>query len=698
MRWDNLRLDDGAEPGPVAPLIERRAIARTFDTPGFRGMTFYEVQARSIINRVPPASRMPFQWTINPYRGCSHACVYCCGGDTPILMADGRTKPLREVRVGDRVYGTRREGRHRRYVVTEVLDHWQTVKPAHRVTLRDGTRLVTSGDHRFLTGRGWRHVTGGEPGARRRPHLAPGDDLVGTGRFATPPKVDDDYRRGYLCAVLRGRGHIGPHRVRLPAGEADVLARGRRYLEHFGVACDGARPVTRERVPRGPAERHAEGIGVRGAVAVAAVERLTRWPRPPSRSWHTGLLAGLFDTGADGDHTVSRIAVAGTEMFGGLKDALAELGFTFTADACAGAAPRGVRLTGGVRERLRFLHAVDPAATRKWPVEGAAVASDASLAVVSVEPLGLEAPLYDITTGTGDFIADGVVSHNCFARRSHEYLDLDAGADFDSKIVVKVNAGELVRRELAAPRWRGEHIAMGTNVDCYQRAEGRYRLMPPILEALRDAANPFSILTKGSLILRDLPLLVEAAQRTEVSTAVSVGSVDRELWRLVEPGTPAPDKRLEVCAALNDAGVRCGVVMGPVLPYLSDSPAQLEEAVRRIAEAGATSVTAITLHLRPGAREWYLAWLREHHPDLVTPYARLYRGGAYAPREFQQRISQRVRELAAKYGIDRRSPGHRGSAPARPQTSGEPSSSEPSPGELSPGKPSSGEPEQLSLL
>ncbi|WP_243726207.1 Rv2578c family radical SAM protein [Actinomadura rubrisoli] len=244
----------------------------------------------------------------------------------------------------------------------------------------------------------------------------------------------------------------------------------------------------------------------------------------------------------------------------------------------------------------------------------------------------------------------------CFARKSHEYLDLDAGADFDSRIVVKVNAAERVRAELAAPRWRGEHIAMGTNVDCYQRAEGRYRLMPGILEALRDAGNPFSILTKGSLILRDLPILREAAARTQVGAAVSVGFVDEELWRLIEPGTPAPRKRLEVCAALNAAGVRCGVLMGPVLPYLSDSPAQLEAAVRRIAEAGAASVTVIPLHLRPGAREWFLGWLRRHRPELIVPYARLYGGGAYAPKRYRDGISARVRELAAEYGMDRSPP------------------------------------------
>jgi DNA repair photolyase len=261
----------------------------------------------------------------------------------------------------------------------------------------------------------------------------------------------------------------------------------------------------------------------------------------------------------------------------------------------------------------------------------------------------------------------------CFARSTHKYLDFDSGHDFDSQIVVKVNAPELVRRELAAPQWAGEHIAMGTNVDCYQRAEGRYRLMPGIIEALRDAANPFSILTKGSLILRDLPLLEEAAERTEVSAAVSVGFVDKELWRLVEPGTPSPLKRLQVCATLNEHGIGCGVLMGPIVPYLTDTPRQLDAAVRRIAEAGATSVPAIVLHLRPGAREWFMRWLRECHPELVGPYERLYGRGAYAPRDYQERIGRKVQELAAKYGVGRRAKVRRMRlAPPPPEAAPEP--------------------------
>ncbi|MFJ8591226.1 Rv2578c family radical SAM protein [Streptomyces sp. NPDC093598] len=239
----------------------------------------------------------------------------------------------------------------------------------------------------------------------------------------------------------------------------------------------------------------------------------------------------------------------------------------------------------------------------------------------------------------------------CFARKTHSYLDLDTGLGFDSQIVVKINAPELLRRQLGSRRWQGEHIAMGTNVDCYQRAEGRYRLMPGIISALRDHANPFSILTKGTLILRDLELIKQAAQVTDVGVSVSVGFIDQELWRTVEPGTPAPERRLEVVRTLGEHGIGCGVLMAPVIPFLSDSPAQLRSTVRAIAACGATSVTPLVLHLRPGAREWFMAWLEQHHPHLVARYERLYAEGSYAPKWYQRRITRQVHEMAEEYGI-----------------------------------------------
>ncbi|WP_433190483.1 intein-containing Rv2578c family radical SAM protein [Actinoallomurus sp. CA-150999] len=649
MRWDALSLD-GEEPGLFGSPV-------TIDTPEFRGITFHEIRAKSIINKVPGASRVPFQWTINPYRGCSHACVYCLSGDTPILMADGRTKPLRDIRVGDEVYGTEVVGSYRRYVVTKVLAHWSTVKPAYRIRLEDGTELVASGDHRFLSDRGWKYVTGTERGAGRRPHLTRNNKLMGVGSFAEPPKKDADYRAGYLCGMIRGDGQLGSysylsgdvHRFRLALVDREALDRSRIYLDGLGVPTV---EFTFQSAKLG--RRQISAICNQSKAGNSAIRRIIAWPAEATTAWHKGFLAGIFDAEGSCSYGVLRISNTDQEIIRHLRESLDRLEFEYRIEQpknAVGLPITVIRLLGGIAERLRFFHTVDPAITRKQNIEGLAIKTNARLGVRSIEATGLDLPMYDITTGTGDFIANGVVSHNCFARRTHEYLDFDSGRDFDSQIVVKVNAPELVRRELATPKWAGEHIAMGTNVDCYQRAEGRYQLMPGIIEALRDAANPFSILTKGSLILRDLPLLEEAADRTEVGAAVSVGFVDKDLWRLLEPGTPSPLKRLEVCTTLNEHGIGCGVLMGPIVPYLTDSPRQLEAAVRRIAETGATSISAIVLHLRPGAREWFTAWLHEHHPELIAPYARLYGRGAYAPKDYQHRITQRVKDLANKYRI-----------------------------------------------
>lgn len=249
----------------------------------------------------------------------------------------------------------------------------------------------------------------------------------------------------------------------------------------------------------------------------------------------------------------------------------------------------------------------------------------------------------------------------CFARNTHSYLDFDTGQDFDTQIVVKVNAPQLLRRELAAPRWRGESIAMGTNVDVYQRAEGRYRLMPGILAALRDFANPFSILTKGTLILRDLDLLKQAAEVTSVGLSMSIGFVDEAVWRSVEAGTPSPRRRLDAVRTLTDAGFDVGVLMAPILPGITDTDESIDRTVKAIAEAGACSVVPLPLHLRPGAREWYLQWLSREHPDLVDHYRTLFARrnttsndgaiGSYLPDATHREITARVRAAARRYRV-----------------------------------------------
>jgi DNA repair photolyase len=414
----------------------------------FRGLEFFHVRARTVINQVPSASRMPFSHTINAYRGCSHACVYCLKGDTGVLMADGTVRPIRDLARGDEIVGTERGGRYGRFVPSTVVDHFESLREAYRVTLADGTELVASSDHRFLTGRGWKHVTGRDQGRQRRRHLTLNDALVGPGQ--------------------------------------------------------------------------------------------------------------------------------------------------------------------------------------------------ADLRVKAIEPLGIELPMYDITTTTGDFIANGVVSHNCFARPTHDYLGFGIGDDFDRKIVVKVNAVERVRAELASPRWGGHAIAMGTNTDPYQRAEGKYHLTQGIVGALSDAANPFSILTKSTLILRDLDLLSEAAARTEVRTNFSIGTLDPDVWRLTEPGTPHPRRRVEAVARLNEAGIPCGVLVAPVLPGLSDHDDQLAEVAEACVDAGATSISAMYLHLRPGVREHWFDWMSRALPDRVAEYEARYAGRAYLGSRHQKELAARV--------------------------------------------------------
>jgi DNA repair photolyase len=250
----------------------------------------------------------------------------------------------------------------------------------------------------------------------------------------------------------------------------------------------------------------------------------------------------------------------------------------------------------------------------------------------------------------------------CFARPTHTYLDMDAGRDFEREIVVKVNAPEVLRTELARPSWKGEHVAMGTNTDPYQWVEGRYKLMRGIWEALRDAANPCSVLTKSPLLLRDLDLMKEIAAVTEISANLSVPTIDEKAWRASEPHTPNPRARLEAVGELNRAGIPTGVLVAPLMPGINDDPAQVEEILQAAADAGATGVSGIGLHLRGEVRGVFMEWLRSYRPDLVERYEELYARSAYLPRVEQERITglirrARVSTRAPRFGAFRREPG-----------------------------------------
>jgi DNA repair photolyase len=651
VRWDNLRIETEEEhqlPGYRDPAVIRR-----FDAPEALDVRFYEVRAKSALNQVPKASRMPFRWTINPYRGCTHACAFCISGDTEVLMADGRAKFLADVEVGDEIYGTVREGAYRRFTKTRVLAHWASFKPAYRVLLEDATELITSADHRFLTGRGWRHVIGAEQGPLQRPHLTLNSTLMGIGALTRPPLETREYRRGYLSGLIRGDGHIayrgssgGPRQgdirsMRLALVDFEALRRARRYLSDVGI---GTREFLFQKAAVGYQPITASSTCLRDGAA--GVGELIAWPRRPSEDWCKGFLGGIFD--AEGHYSDSlRIPNTDPVIIDWITYCLRRLGFSYVVEEYAkDNGLRTVRLLGGLVSQLRFLQVIDPAITRKRSIEGKAVKTDAPLRVVSIKPLGMVLKLYDITTGTGDFIANGVVSHNCFARPTHTYLDFNAGRDFEREIVVKVNVPEVLRTELARPSWKGEHVALGTNTDPYQWVEGRYKLMPGIWEAFRDFRNPCSVLTKSPLLLRDLPLMKEIAEVAPISANLSVPTLDEKAWRATEPHTPNPRARLEAVAELNRSGIPTGVLIAPLMPGINDSPEQVEEILELATEAGAVSIGGIALHLRGEVRGIFFDWLRAHRPDLIPRYEQLYRRGAYmAPAE-----RQRLQDLAAPPG------------------------------------------------
>ncbi len=405
----------------------------------------YEDHTREILSH-NDSPDVGFSWSVNPYRGCFHACSYCLSGDTSIWMGDRTTRPLADVRVGDEIHGTVGHGRYRRYARTRVLAHWQSVKQAFRIRLDNGTTIVASGDHRFLTERGWKRVTNSR-GSVRRANLTTGDTLLGAG----------------------------------------ALSRA---------------------------------------------------------------------------------------------------------------------------------------------LEGRAVKSAAGLRVASIQPVGVEIPMYDLTTGTGDFIANGVVSHNCYARPSHEYLGFGAGTDFDRKITVKPEAPRLLREAFERRSWKGELIVFSGVTDCYQPLEASYRLTRGCLEVCAEYRNPVGIITKSPLIERDLDVLQALAKVADVGATVSIPLWDREHAHAIEPHVASPQRRMQIIERLAAAGLDVGVNVAPMIPGLGDE--DIARILEAAAAAGARRAGFVFLRLPGSVAPVFEQRLRETLPlraERVLARVREARGG-----------------------------------------------------------------------
>jgi DNA repair photolyase len=243
--------------------------------------------------------------------------------------------------------------------------------------------------------------------------------------------------------------------------------------------------------------------------------------------------------------------------------------------------------------------------------------------------------------------------HYCFARRYQHQLELGEGDDFASVIFVKANFVQVLRRELAAPSWPREQVALGTATDPYQPIEGTYALTRGSLLACRDACTPVSIVTKGPMVVRDLDVLGDISARTHCSVYLSVPSLDHDAWQRLEPGTAAPLQRLRAVRTLVDAGIRCGVLMAPLVPGITTKRWMLEATVKAAADHGATSIGAMVLHLEGGTRAHFMRVLAAEYPHLVAGYERLF-GGKYAPPAYTGEVSRMVGLLKARYGVPAR--------------------------------------------
>jgi DNA repair photolyase len=389
--------------------------------------------ARSIISR-NNSPDIGFSQSINPYRGCEHACIYCARGDTRILLANGRTKPLEELREGDAIYGTERRDTHRRYITTQVLAHWSVTRSAWRVTLRDGTQLVTGADHRLLTTLGWRYVGKSTDAARRCLKLDHRLMGPGSGERAVPKNLD--------CQIVR-------------------------------------------------------------------------------------------------------------------------------------TSPR--------------------------------------LAVIRIEPFDDPMRLYDITTGTGDFIANGVVSHNCYARPSHAYVGLSPGLDFETKLFYKKDAARLLEGELAAPSYKCASIMLGANTDPYQPLERSLKVTRSILEVLLRCRHPVAITTKSALVARDADLLAGLARDGLVQVMFSIPTLDNEMKRILEPRAAAATAKLKAMRVLAEAGVPVGVLVAPIIPVLTEH--EIESVLEAAREAGASLAGYTMLRLPWEVKDLFREWLAEHFPE-----------------------------------------------------------------------------------
>ncbi len=638
---------------------------------------YYRDASRTVLaeNNSPDVG---FRFSLNPYRGCEHGCVYCVHPDTPILHADMGWRPIGEVRVGDVLFGFDEfpaPGRTRKFRPAVVEAVWWSRRPSVRL-VTERTEVVTTAEHRWLQARDFRWS--------RTHQLVPGRRL----RYVpiVRENFDDDYRVGYLAGMTVGDGTFryqpGWRSARLgfPASywrvalaDREPLLRLVEFLARFQVE------VFLRRFDGGPgARRVIEKVEVRSLTRLEIIHALLS-AKPDSRNYRRGFLAGFFDAeGHNGD--ALRLAQVDVSVLERVDRYAASLGFRFELELRPGRAST-LRLAGRLVDRMRFFSTCRPAIARKiGALYGREMNADPE-AVVAVEP-GPVADVVDIQTSTGTFFAAGLATHNCYARPSHEYLGFSAGLDFERRIMVKDDAPELLRKQLSAPRWQPQVVALSGNTDCYQPVERRLRITRRCLEVFAELRNPVSAITKSALVARDADLFAELARHRAAHVLFSVTTLDPELARRMEPRAARPERRLEAMAVVAGAGVPVGVMIGPVIPGLND--AEIPRILEAAARAGAQSASWVLVRLAKPLDDLFDAWLAEHYPERrerVLARIRDTRGGRISDArffhrqrgrgEYAEQIASLFAVTARKLGLDRRLPPLETAAFRRPARAGE---------------------------
>lgn len=572
-----------------------------------------------------------FDASVNPYRGCEHGCAYCLGGNTRILYADMVWRPLGEVRVGDLLVGFDEEcpaGRTRKLRPAMVEAVWWSKKPTLRLITRN-SEVVATAEHRWLQGRDFRWSQTDRLAAGRQLRHMP---------VVSEEAIDDDYRVGYVAGLSLGDGTFRyqpgwrSSRLGFPAAywrvalvDLEPLERLVDFLARFGVPAfvrpfdagkGGLRPMRKVEI------RSLERLAVVSRMLTAEIE---------SRSYRRGFVAGFFD--AEGCNSTSlRFSQVDIGVLERVRRYSGSLGFEFKIE------PRPervsmLRLVGSVQDRIRFFGVLRPAIRRKRDRLFGRMPPLAPEHVEAVER-GAPTDVVDIQTSTGTFYAEGLATHNCYARPTHETLGFSAGLDFETRILVKRDAPELLARRLAAPSWRPQTLALSGVTDPYQPAERRLELTRRCLRVLADFRNPVVVVTKSWLVTRDLDVLAELAGEGAASVLISVTSLDATLQHRLEPRASRPAKRLAAIERLAAAGIPVGVLVAPVIPGLTDQ--EIPAILQRAADAGAGFAGKVLLRLPHGVKELFADWLGRHAPErrekVLSRLRALHQGRLYDAR------------------------------------------------------------------